>query len=1253
MSTQNIMWTALPNGLTPAGDHLKLSVLVSPRLITDSGTTGKLAEFPDFLDWPATISKLRFKVEFKAGPAFNSQHFTEPGFPALDSVAWKALFPASSPVQTFGFEDNSPLFVRSYPTKNILAFVEEQYRAFAVANPDRKPTLSELGFDVEGKRGPGLFQQIAIGNQQIQDELDRQLNLLLEHDRAVSPGQLDPRLDFYQVRVMHQFLSKQVLDPASKPDDKHRLPLPPQKPTDVDFHRAVASMGQFQKLMRTLGLVVDLEVPLQGVPVASEVRVTPELGGPPPMSPWTAYRFDAGAKTFFPAPGPQSDVANGMVLPSGPDDYDVVEVDLDGAANKLLDFAFNLERIAFGEAKTSIDSPETYGLPSLRSAGFSAARSGRAVRLVSTFDRAKFNNSAIVANPQPDTFALHGDDVTRGYRVDVWTSLSGQWHSLHFRDGTYKFLNGPVTRTFSDEGFTTVATSQSADGTSTDLRLPESLFRWAGWSLCAPRPGKTIGPDDPDPLKAYRPQPVSNSATSDFKLETSFAVTKGTLPRLRFGALYQFRARAVDLAGNSIPNNAVLDDIYNLPPQPTPYLRFEPVAAPVVVLRQKLDPNTTPGESVSTIVVRSNFDTHIAAISERHIASPKTSVEIAEVHGMLDTPAGPPDPALYPTLVAKDGSFNQDPAHPEQPEPHPEAQLALPYLPDPFAPGAAFRSLPGTPTGSVQKIPFTGAWPDKKAFRLALDEGSAPPSFVESATERVLTVHLPKAEVVQITLSCFLTDDDNSVPPNMLSTMKVWTWIVQANPPNLADLTLLALDGGHWMMTPPRTLTLVHAVQQPLIEAQFRDLTVGRDPAATSAVLLDEFPISGKSTIRVDFRAEWDEPVDDLSANPQPVIVHGHPDAAFTIAPKQTDTIAKLAGQHEFHDTKHRNVTYTAVATTRFREYFPDSLTSNIDNITRKSSPVTVSIPSSARPSAPKVLYVLPTFGWEAKTEGAWNFSKRGGGGLRVYLDRPWYSSGEGELLGAVLWQCPPPQHPDFRAFKVPDLFRSYVTQWGVDPIWSSNPPPSEVTPRPEHFRNAVAFRDGLTLDELSHLQDPPAFGVAGHTVSYDDKRQLWYCDVEMDPGEAYFPFLRLALARFQPDSIPDAHLSRIILAEFIQLVPGRSASITFDPVDTTQILLAVTGITFDAPGAVIMTATVQTQALGGSGDMAWIPVELFRMKADQTVGADTLWTAQITLPAPRGSRPFRILIEEIEVYQTGGDPQEQTRLVYADELNL
>jgi len=66
-------------------------------------------------------------------------------------------------------------------------------------------------------------------------------------------------------------------------------------------------------------------------------------------------------------------------------------------------------------------------------------------------------------------------------------------------------------------------------------------------------------------------------------------------------------------------------------------------------------------------VIRSNFNTHIASIAERHIAPPKTSHEMAETHGMFDTPAGPPDKGLYSMLVNKDGSFDIDPDHPEVP----------------------------------------------------------------------------------------------------------------------------------------------------------------------------------------------------------------------------------------------------------------------------------------------------------------------------------------------------------------------------------------------------------------------------------------------------------------------------------------------------------------------------------------------------------------------------------------------------------
>jgi hypothetical protein len=54
---------------------------------------------------------------------------------------------------------------------------------------------------------------------------------------------------------------------------------------------------------------------------------------------------------------------------------------------------------------------------------------------------------------------------------------------------------------------------------------------------------------------------------------------------------------------------------------------------------------------------------------------------------------------------------------------------------------------------------------------------------------------------------------------------------------------------------------------------------------------------------------------------------------------------------------------------------------------------------------------------------------------------------------------------------------------------------------------------------------------VAGHAVSFDAERQLWFCDIDIDMGDAYYPFIRLALARFHPKSLPrpkQFHLPKI-----------------------------------------------------------------------------------------------------------------------------
>ena len=99
----------------------------------------------------------------------------------------------------------------------------------------------------------------------------------------------------------------------------------------------------------------------------------------------------------------------------------------------------------------------------------------------------------------------------------------------------------------------------------------------------------------------------------------------------------------------------------------------------------------------------------------------------------------------------------------------------------------------------------------------------------------------------------------------------------------------------------------------------------------------------------------------------------------------------------------------------------------------------------------------------------------------------------------------------------------AFVTGWGVDPVWPSAP----VAPNPaiSDFLEAAASESGVPLPELTGAAGPAWVDVVGHAVSWDAERGLYYADVVVQSGTAYFPFLRMALARWQPASIPGVAL--------------------------------------------------------------------------------------------------------------------------------
>ena len=72
--------------------------------------------------------------------------------------------------------------------------------------------------------------------------------------------------------------------------------------------------------------------------------------------------------------------------------------------------------------------------------------------------------------------------------------------------------------------------------------------------------------------------------------------------------------------------------------------------------------------------------------------------------------------------------------------------------------------------------------------------------------------------------------------------------------------------------------------------------------------------------------------------------------------------------------------------------------------------------------------------------------------------------------------------------------------------------------------------------------RDNTSVQVIGHRVYWDESRRMWYSDIELDPGVSYMPFVRLALVRYQPNSLPDAKISKVFLTDFAQVLPRRRA---------------------------------------------------------------------------------------------------------------
>ncbi|HEU4998499.1 MAG TPA: hypothetical protein VFT68_06095 [Lapillicoccus sp.] len=665
---------------------------------------------------------------------------------------------------------------------------------------------------------------------------------------------------------------------------------------------------------------------------------------------------------------------------------------------------------------------------------------------------------------------------------------------------------------------------------------------------------------------------------------------------------------------------------------------------------------------------------------------------------------------------------------------HQTDDLVLPYLPDPHAAGVALvfydagapHQLPEPKALQAVVIPFPGDWPRLDPLRLVLEAGSTLGARLDG---RAIRVTVPAGEQVRVAMSSSVTRRD-------LDDFGLW----RAHPARLDEsaggytpeqlvaaevLARAAASGWTWWLTPSVDLRLVHATPGPARVPRLLSLSCRPRPRGlTVAVLAGIAELHGASTDRLVVRARWTEWVDDL-ASPGPVQVE-RTDVVVDSPVGNTErwgvlflvdflpfggsaAVATLVdgdlGMHRaiatFPDTHHRVLTCTPGGATRYAEFFAPDALPGPDSPEVCGEPVVVTVPSSERPAAPEVVEAVPLIRWEESTEPEQPFALRRvrRSGVRVWLRRPWFSSGDGELLGVVL----------AGAQGGPD---GAVSLWGRDPAYTGPtittgtvPPLLDPTqlflgtvsdvPLSRAARPVTTARDVPLVD----VPETPPATVLGYQPEFHPERDHWFADIALDDGPDLWPFVRLAVARYQPTSIDGCHLSPIGLTSWVQPLPSRTTTVSRP--NAGRVRVTVTGVVAflhsvriggvgvsgddldaDTPlgDAARLDALVATSRVvmarverlpEGASDLQWEAVTYRRLPVVGQGGESTMrvtWSGELRLPEPLeprtpgtpGSR-WRVVVEEQELLDAddpdapnmAGQTVTVRRTVYADTIPL
>lgn len=1235
---ETIIWTALPNGRTAT--KLKLSAHVTFHLAGQAEWV-TLNLFKNAADWD--VSGLKVYVKVGDQP---EKLATVVSAPQYDKTLWKKFFSETGPVKSWGYvPKKTPVPMDTYHALGVGAYLttiqahqamDGFYRAPTNAEQAQNPLVKQAAVDTPPAVPPaGPISRsglpIMMSGKSVGVMAHQQSHAAVIAQKNANPSIIAARSARSQGSIPsaeHQIAeASHFTQPSeSRVIAKSVPPTPPK----MDFHQALATLSQHPTLMRMMGIVLDLEVDLgtampksprtfkfdasrTKVSAATVVPVSLRVEGMPhPEVADTHYPQTLtllSSDKFMAAPRPFGKISGDIVdgfLDMNPSKVQVGNLDLQGGVMKMIMYAEGIQRraqfaamvspralasvIASTQPANSAAAPTEELYPAHRTSGISVYRVNRlalvqAVQAVSDSLHQDLTNS----KPGADDIQLYSDDLFKGWRPDI--QHKNKWYSLTQRVNTYQIGNKSFDA--QDEGQTAASeTKDAADGTT---KLPESMFTWTGWSLVARKPGAPLAEDGT--LMMTVPQTKADFTTwagnpanldKNYPMGTFAKPVDGSLPELRFGESYEVRARAVDLAGNSLPLGADHLDAGVTTHQQTLYLRQEPISSPTLF---QTTTNALRGDSAGVLVVRKYLGKPTTQTAARVMVVPEGGENFAELHGILDDTTGKLDPTKYAVIAAVD-------ARAKATGPLPNIISGdvppLPYLPDPTALGATIRSGTGfvlpvlkasfyssdhqwpnplsgkitlaaatgaTTTASVSGTNFTFGLLPGQAIELLMSSNTSHQwlgEFNQSwAVEQLLLekgktivqtvqVKAPKAAVkvqsfkehaafgVQPRANMFV------MPAALAQLRALRKPIVDVNDPSAIAQGFV--DGLNYALTPYRKVKIVHATQVPEPGFEVKRFVASRSEGKTFAGLAFAGNVHTWSTGEVEFMATYTDPVDDLKEPQRKTKSVTKTNRAFTLAVPYNDTQAiqliQDVGRHEFHDTKAHLIDYKMVAKTRYQEYFPSdwpklndpsTVFSTIYPMVIGKSGEIIVIPASQRPDTLPLEYIVPAFLWAKSDFQGKKVSAKKGNIFRIYLRRPWFSTGVGEKLAIILGPAIDDNDPN------EELIERYTTRIGGDPIFIN--PPFVGAPGISNFPGAE-LSEPVALPELNGKQ----VQVMCYTPIFDDARQMWYVDIEVKVGGLYNPFVRLAMARYQQYSLPGLGLGPVTVADIMQLQTDRLA---------------------------------------------------------------------------------------------------------------